>query len=239
MNARSLPIHPYLTHPFTGRPLQAVGVVAGRYVWPILGGSEPAGDPGAGGKDPAGQQPNPGQQQQQYTPPASQADLDRIVETRLSRERAKYGNLTPEQLGELQAKAEAHDKMQYDLSSEHEKALADAKTETAADVAAVYVPQLVAAHIDAAAARKGISDEDLAKATKYLDSALFLAENGSDIDPAKIAEFVEGITPAATGNGLRVISPPRQLGQGNQPPAAVKPGDAGRAMAEKRFGNKK
>lgn len=33
-----LPVHPTLRHPRTGAPLQAVGVVAGRAIWPILGG---------------------------------------------------------------------------------------------------------------------------------------------------------------------------------------------------------
>lgn len=37
--ARTLPVHPVLRHPHTGRPLQAVGVLAsGRVIWPVLGG---------------------------------------------------------------------------------------------------------------------------------------------------------------------------------------------------------
>ena len=160
--------------------------------------------------------------------------FDRIVETRLNRERAKFGNLTPEQLEELRTKAEAHDKMQYDLSSEHEKALADAKTQTAADVAAVYVPKLINAELRAASAGR-ISADDLTKALEFVDPEKFLTDNGEDIDPAKITAFIDGIAPAQSGSA-RIIAPPRQLGQGNHQQAVSKPGEAGRAMAQKRFG---
>ncbi|MGB3443882.1 MAG: hypothetical protein WBA97_34525 [Actinophytocola sp.] len=45
MRRTILPTHPFLRHPHTGAPLQAVGVVNGKPVWPILGGSEPGGEP--------------------------------------------------------------------------------------------------------------------------------------------------------------------------------------------------
>jgi len=43
--------HPYLLHPRTGEPLQAVGIVAGRPVWPILGGDGSEGDANEGGSE--------------------------------------------------------------------------------------------------------------------------------------------------------------------------------------------
>lgn len=33
-----LPVHPWLVHPRTGEPLQAVGIVGGKVIWPIMGG---------------------------------------------------------------------------------------------------------------------------------------------------------------------------------------------------------
>lgn len=42
-----LPVHPTLRHPLTGEPLQAVGVINGRAIWPVLGGA-PDGDEGDG-----------------------------------------------------------------------------------------------------------------------------------------------------------------------------------------------
>jgi hypothetical protein len=34
---RNLPCHPTMRHPFTGLPLQALGFIGGKYVWPIMG----------------------------------------------------------------------------------------------------------------------------------------------------------------------------------------------------------
>ena len=70
----------------------------------------------------AGQQPNPaaGQQQEapKYTPPASQADLDRIVESRLARERQKYADYD-----DLKAKATKFDEAEQSNKTELQKAL--------------------------------------------------------------------------------------------------------------------
>lgn len=45
-----LPVHPTKRHPLTGVPLQALGRTKdGRLIWPVMGGSQPAGEP----------QPNP------------------------------------------------------------------------------------------------------------------------------------------------------------------------------------
>lgn len=54
-----LPTHPLLRHPRTGEPLRALGVTrSGRVIWPVLGGSQPTGEPaptGDGGQGaPAG-----------------------------------------------------------------------------------------------------------------------------------------------------------------------------------------
>lgn len=63
-----------------------------------------------------------------YTPPATQADLDRIVGERVARERAKYADYQ-----ELKTKAEAHDKALEDAQSEQEKAVAAARREGEAE----------------------------------------------------------------------------------------------------------
>ncbi len=45
-----LPVHPTKRHPLTGKPLQALGLTSnGRVIWPVMGGSQPTGEP----------QPNP------------------------------------------------------------------------------------------------------------------------------------------------------------------------------------
>lgn len=47
MSRCTRPLHPFLTHPLTGRPLQAVGIGKRGPIWPIMGGSAPAGEPPA------------------------------------------------------------------------------------------------------------------------------------------------------------------------------------------------
>lgn len=62
------------------------------------------------------------EQQPQFTPPASQADLDRIIENRLSRERAKYAGFD-----DLKSKAAEYDKLTEASKSDLEKATARAE----------------------------------------------------------------------------------------------------------------
>lgn len=169
-----------------------------------------------------------------YTPPASQEEYDRSVQDRLARQQKQYG-MTPE---EAKALKDSHDKLQFDLSSATEQAVTTAKTEAAADVAGVFMPQLVNANLDAAAARAGIGSEELSKAIEFLDHEKFLDANGTAIDPSKVSAFIDGIKPAAAGSGRGAPAFVRPLGQGSQQQVGVKPGDSGRAMAAKRFGAK-
>ena len=44
----TLPTHPVLRHPLTGAPVRAIGVTRrGRLIWPVMGGSDAAGEPAA------------------------------------------------------------------------------------------------------------------------------------------------------------------------------------------------
>lgn len=67
---------------------------------------------GTDGGDAGGQ----GDQGQAYTPPASQADLDRIISDRLSRERAKFGDYDA-----LKSKADRFDKLEDEKKSEAQR----------------------------------------------------------------------------------------------------------------------
>lgn len=57
-----------------------------------------------------------GQQQATYTPPATQADLDRIIGERLARDRAKFADYDT-----LKAKAAEHDKLVQASKSDQER----------------------------------------------------------------------------------------------------------------------
>ncbi len=58
----------------------------------------------------------------EFTPPATQADLDRIIAERLNRERAKYADYQ-----DLRKKAEQFDQLQESQKTELEKAIARAE----------------------------------------------------------------------------------------------------------------
>lgn len=82
-----------------------------------------------------------------WTPPASQADLDAIVQKRLDRERSKYADYD-----ELKAKATAHDEAEAAKASDIEKAVKQAKTETETEVTARTNAVLISAEARALAA---------------------------------------------------------------------------------------
>lgn len=73
--------------------------------------------PNEEGQAPEQQAANSGGESGTYTPPASQADMDRIIADRLSRERGKYADY-----GDLKAKAEKFDAAEAANQSELEKA---------------------------------------------------------------------------------------------------------------------
>lgn len=91
-----------------------------------------------------------------YTPPASQADLDRIIADRVSRERAKYADYD-----DVKAKAAEHDKLVDAQKTEAEKA---AERLAAAEKRAAEL-EAKATRAEVAAA-KGVPAELLAGSTQ-------------------------------------------------------------------------
>lgn len=216
-------------------------------IWSIAGaedGGQPAGQPaGASTATPPAPQDNgfpantpieqmTGEQRENYWKHQARKHEDRVK---------AFGGLTADELAQLREKAGKHDAMERDLMGDHEKALAQATESAAADVAAVYVPRLVNAELRAAAAGSGVSAETLQTALEYVDEAKFLNDKGEDVDPDKVARFIAGIAPA-TGTNLQIRRGPTATthagnGSGTQP-VTGRPGESGRAMAEKRFGKK-
>lgn len=200
------------THPRTREPLRPLGFRRdGRPIWPILGGDDSddaakaaaekaAADKAAADKATAAAKTVEPKGFPEGTP-LEQMTVEQQAnywkhQARKHEDRVKaFGGLTPEQLTQLREKAEKHDKLEYDLASDHEKAVTDARTAAAAAAAAMFVPQIVNAQLDAAAARKGVSGEALAKALEFVDHEKFLNDDGA-IDAAKVQSFVDGIAPA-------------------------------------------
>jgi hypothetical protein len=118
-----------------------------------------------------------------------------------------YAGITPDQAKQFKDRSE---KLEYDLASESEKKVADAKKAAAEEARGSLLPDVVAAKVDAAAARAGVSEEDLAKALEFADTSKLLGTDGK-VDTDKVKAFVATIKP---DTGTRRTGPSTR-GHGN------------------------
>lgn len=210
--------------------LRAVGIVNGHPVWPVLGGdesedaaaqaaakatSDAAAKAAADAKAAEGDKGYP-----ENTPVVEMTDKQQAAyykaQARKHEDRNKAIGLTAEQVAELRAKADKHDAMERELMSDNEKKVAEASDAAKAAARAEFLPQIVNARLEAAAAGKGISSEGLAKALEFVDATKFVAADGS-VDTAKVSEFIDGIAPATGNNGQQPLRRgPSPSGQGNR-----------------------
>lgn len=137
------------------------------------------------------------QGQATYTPPASQADLDRIIADRLSREKAKFADY-----GDLKKKAEQFDAAQEAAKSDLQKAQdrADAAEKKAAEFearqqVAVWAKEIVKDSKVPADALRGSTKEDLQAHFNQLNALV------TPTDPKKgaVGPYVPGEGAATTG----------------------------------------
>lgn len=216
------------SHPRTG--LRAVGIVAGRPVWPILGGEES--DDAAAQAAAKATADATAAAAANYTAPASQADLDKIIQDRVARVQNKFSDYD-----ELKAKAAKADQLEADLGTDVDKATKKARDEERTKANSEWTPRVVNAEFRAAA--KGVltaeQTTELMEMVGELDLSKYVDSKG-DPDVEKIEKRVKAFGPTA-GTGAAGQGN-RNLGQGKQPQAATQRGDAGRAAAEKRFGKK-
>lgn len=213
-----------LVHPRTG--LNAIGIVNGRPVWPILGGDESddaaaqaaakAASDAAAAEAAAAAANDKG-----FPENTAVADMDaaqqaaywKFQSRKHESRNAALGNLTTEQLTELRTKAQRADELELTLGTDTERAVASAKQQALAEAQAQYQPMLVKAHFLAAAAGRVDADK-LATILEPLDLSKFLAADGTP-DTAKVAAYVDGIAPA---KGTEPITPkgPTSLGSGRR-----------------------
>jgi len=88
-----------------------------------------------------------------YTPPATQADLDRIVESRLARDREKYKDYD-----DLKAAKTKYDEHLESQKTEQQKALDAAKAETGTEVTQKFLKRLVTTETKSIATSLGFND---------------------------------------------------------------------------------
>lgn len=205
------------THPRTG--LTAVGIIAGKPVWPILGAAEEGeGDSGDGSTKTV--------EPPQWSAPASQDELNRIIEDRLARERKKFSDYDT-----LKEKAAAHDALQLELSSDMDKATQKAADDAYHAAMAVTVPRLVTAEFRAEA--KGVlTGEQLEALLEDVDLTRYADDDGEP-DIAKIAAKIAKFAPAKPDDQHHRTP---NFGQGARPQSKQTQREIGRAAAERRFG---
>lgn len=149
-----------------------------------------------------------GQQEQQatYTAPATQADLDRIIADRLSRERAKYADYS-----DLQKKAKAFDEAQEAAKTEQqkladradaaEKALADRE---AKDKLAAFAKEVAKDSKVPADALRGSTEDEIRAHFEQLKSLI----------PAEPATTKKGaVGPYVPGEGAQPKNSPGTTGE--------------------------
>lgn len=184
-------------HPATG--LRAVGFRRnGNPIWPILGGSElPAEPPPSDGGEPPNP-PNP-----PADPPAeppktfTQADLDKVIEERLARERAKFKDYEA-----IKAKAAKLDELEGANASELEKAVKQAQDETRAAVAREYGEKLAAGILRAELSQR-MKPADAEALIGDLNLAKYIGDDG-DVDHDALKAVIDRVAPKG----------PPDLGQG-------------------------
>ena len=117
---------------------------------PRLRFAEDGGDGGGGGGNESSGGDGGGQQ---YTPPATQDDLNRIIESRLAREREKFKDYD-----ELKAAKGKYDDHLESQKTEQQKAVDAARAEAGTEVTQQFLSRLVNTEVKAIAATLGFND---------------------------------------------------------------------------------
>jgi hypothetical protein len=115
-------------------------------------------------------------------------DKARKHETRVK----SLGNLSADELAALREKANRHDALEFELMSDKDKAVAEAKESASTEARSTWLPRVVAAEFKAAAAGR-IESDRLAAILEPLDLSKFI--DGDDVDAEKVAAFVDDIAP--------------------------------------------
>jgi hypothetical protein len=121
MRNTTLPTHPFLTHPRTGDPLTAVGVLRGRPVWPVIGASpdDPSNEPAPDSEPPATGDPQPDEDKLGDPGKAAlkkEREEKRAAEKRASEAEAKLRAIEDKDKSELEIATARVAELERDLS---------------------------------------------------------------------------------------------------------------------------
>lgn len=132
-----------------------------------------------------------------YKAPESQEELNRIVESRLAREREKYRGYD-----ELKAKAEKWDQLEDEKKTPSEKAIEEARATASGETAAKYEQRIASTEVKALAATLGFLDPADALTVLAGD----IPKKDDDIDTDELKKRVEKL---ATDKPYLVKEPSR------------------------------
>lgn len=157
----------------------------------------------------------------------TQADVDRVVSERLTRERAKYSDYD-----DLKTRAAEADRLRKEQETASEKAVREARETAAAEERSKAAPQLVAAEFRAAA--KGVlTNEQRDALLEDLDLTKYLDDKGQ-VDVEKVERKVTAFAPKNDDGDKKKRRLP-DLGQGNRGGESKTKGSGGAAEAARRF----
>lgn len=233
----------YPTHPITG--LKALGIGKRGPIWPVMGGSQPQGDPaGAGNIQPPANPPAPPPPSGNNDPddsdkgfpaqtpwremnPEQQVNYWKYHDRQKSNTLSAYDGITPEQAKEFKRVADEQRRGELQPS---ERALEDARTQAAA-TARTESDQRWAAEMTEVVVGQFVEDpQQRASVLAGLNPSSFLSDGKFDRD--KLVGHMTGL--ATAFGGAPAGGQPRQWGQGGDrppPPSAV---DEGLAEARRR-----
>lgn len=140
-----------------------------------------------------------------FKAPESQEELNRIVESRLAREREKYKGYD-----ELKAKAEKWDQLEDEKKTPSEKAIEEARAKASGETAAKYEQRIASTEVKALAATLGFLDPADALTVLAGD----IPKKDDDIDTDELKKRVEKL---ATDKPYLVKEPSRSPRQRPQP----------------------
>ena len=162
------------------------------------------------------------EQEQEQERTFTQADLDRIVEERLARERKKYADYD-----DVKAKAAALDEKEAENATDLERAVAQARKETEEALRKEFAAERVAARIEVTAAGKFADTED---ARLRLGSRIdeFISDDG-EVDTEAISAALTDVLekhPHLAAKETPKAPSASEAGMGKRPaaPADVSPG---------------
>ena len=169
----------------------------------------------------------------------NQADVDRIIDERIGRERKRHADET----AELRAQAAEVAKLRQERESDTERAVREAQQQARTEALAEIRPKLVLAEMRAAAAGR-IDPDRLDDLTEDIDLGRYLTQDGA-VDTERVRRKVDAWAPAQVGPGEtqpslndpapRKPRPDHTQGAGRSGAFGA---DRGLAEAERRFGKK-